>query len=60
LVEACGDRSVVRLDGRQSRLCHESIAEKECRSRGFVGWQLVKGPSLLRSRPITPIVSLFY
>jgi hypothetical protein len=60
LVEACGDRSVVRIDGRISQLKQELIAEEECRRRHYSGWQLIKGPSLLRAKPITKVVSLFY
>jgi hypothetical protein len=59
-VGACGDRAVVRLDGRLSQLQKETIAEAECKQRGFIAWQLIKGPSLLRAKPITKIVSLYY
>lgn len=60
LIEGCGDRSIIRLDGRQSQLAHEGLAEEECRKRGYIAWQLIKGESLLRSKPFTRIVSLFY
>lgn len=53
--EACGDRAVIRLDGRMSQLSQETIAEAECRRRGFVAWRLIKGPSLLRAKPITAL-----
>ena len=60
LIEGCGDRSIIRLDGRQSQLIHEELAEEECRKRGYIAWQLIKGESLLRAKPFTCIVSLFY
>ena len=60
LIGACGDRSVIRLDGRMSRLSMETIAENECRKRNYVAWRLIKGPSLLRAKPITKTVSLYY
>ena len=60
LIEACGDRSIIRLDGRQSQLTHEYLAEQECRNRGYIAWQLIKGYSLLRAKPITSVVSLYY
>lgn len=60
LCGACGDRSLVRLDGRQSQGAHEAIAEEECRKRNYVAWQLVRGSSLLNCKPFTPIVSLYY
>ena len=60
LIEACGDRSVVRLDGRQSALKHEVVAEQECKARKYVAWQLIKGPSLLSAKPATCVVPLYY
>ena len=60
LIEACGYRSVIRLDGRMNRLSMETIAENECRKRCYVAWRLIKGPSLLRAKPITKTVSLYY
>ena len=59
-IEGCGDRAIIRLDGRQNQITHERIAEQECRKRGFISWQLIKGPSLLRARPYTKVTPLFY
>jgi hypothetical protein len=59
-IEACGDRSIIRLDGRQSQLTHEYIAEQECRKRDYIAWALLKGESLLRAKRITKITPLFY
>lgn len=60
LITACGDRSIIRLDGRQSQLTHELLAEQECRNRDYIAWQLIKGKSLLRAKPVTRVVSLYY
>jgi len=60
LIGACSDRSVIGLDGRMSRLSMEAMAENECRKRGYVAWRLIKGPSLLRAKPITKTVPLYY
>ncbi len=60
LIEACGDRSCIKLDGRQSQLTHEYIAEQECRKRGYVGWVLLRGYSLLNAKPITRVSTLYY
>jgi hypothetical protein len=60
LIEACGDRSVIRLDGRIAQIRQELIAESECLKRGFVAWQLIKGDRLLTAKPITKVVSLYY
>ena len=58
-IQAGGDRSVIRLDGRQSQLTHEHLAAQECRKRGYIAWQLIKGDSLLRAAPITSIHCLY-
>jgi hypothetical protein len=60
LAPACGDRSVIRLDGRNSRFNQEKLAEEECRKRKYVAWRLIKGESLLRAKPITKTTSLYY
>jgi hypothetical protein len=60
LVEACGDRSVIRLDGRMRQLRMEEAAEEECKKRGYAAWQLIRGESLLRAKPLTPAVPLCY
>lgn len=59
-IPACGDRSVIRLDGRNNQLSHELLAEQEYRNRNYIAWRLIQGESLLRAKPITPIVSLYY
>jgi hypothetical protein len=60
LVPACGDRSVIRLDGRNNQYNLELLAEQECKNRNYVAWRLTRGESLLRAKPITKIVSLYY
>jgi len=57
-IEACGDRSVVILDGRGSRFDHNCIAVYECAKRGYIGWQLFKGDTFTRSSPISKPVFL--
>lgn len=54
LVEACGDRSVVIMDGRSPQR-HAGWAREECLKRGYAGWQLFKGESFTRSRPVSEI-----
>lgn len=60
LSECCGDRAVIRLDGRMCQENMEKLAEKECKQRNFIAWQLIRGESLLRAKPFTKVVSLFY
>jgi hypothetical protein len=60
LIEGCGDRSIIKLNGRQSQLTHEHLAEQECRNRNYIAWQLLKGHSLLQAKPVTRVASLYY
>jgi hypothetical protein len=55
-IEACGDRSVVVLDGRCTRDWLMDIATDECEKRGFIAWRLFKGDSFTRSTPISPLM----
>lgn len=40
---ACGDRSVIILDGRMRKDYWSSIAAKECKARGFDGYRIARG-----------------
>lgn len=57
-IEASGDRSVVILDGRNSRLTHEQIASEECKKRGYIAWQLWQGETFTRSSSYGPVVHI--
>lgn len=59
IIEACGDRSVLILDGRQSVNTHHDIAADECRKRGYVAYQLLKGETFTRSTPDTNVIEIF-
>lgn len=54
-IEACGDRSVIILDGRNTNFTHRSIAEGECKKRGYVAWRLFSGETFTRSIPSSDI-----
>lgn len=54
LIEACGDRSVIILDGRISKQTMGEISAKECEKRGYVAWQIHKG-CFRESKPISQI-----
>ncbi len=58
IIEACGDRSVITLDGRYSAQTNNDIAFDECPKRGYVGWQIMQGESFTRSRPVTTLFTL--
>lgn len=49
-IEACGDRSVLILDGRWNEATAAHYARVECRKRGYVGFTLNAGESFTRSR----------
>ena len=59
LIEACGDRAVVILDGREKNTSHHEIAREECEKRGYLAYQLFKGDGFVRSQPYSPIVSVY-
>lgn len=42
LHRVCGDRGVIKLDGRESRDSHLRIAEEELVKRGFKEFRFVK------------------
>ena len=54
--EACGDRAIIRLDGRWRRDTMHAVAQRECRNRNFNGYRLERGDSLLRLFALTPQV----
>jgi hypothetical protein len=53
IIEACGDRAVIVLDGRCSRAWMGQVAAIECKKRGFSHWQIMRGENFLRG--VTPI-----
>lgn len=50
-IPACGDRGIVRLSGRQAGAWVGTLKE-ECRRRGFIGFSIVSGESLLTAKEI--------
>ena len=54
-IPACGDRSVIILDGRNSLHTHTEIARKECAKRGYIGFAIRSGRSLSDSAIIRPL-----
>lgn len=50
LIEACGDRAVVVLDGRNNADTHHDIAKRECIKRGYVAYQRHIGESFTRAQ----------
>lgn len=58
IIEGTGDRSVVILDGRNTRETWERIAKQECAKRGYVAWSLHKGEAFSRSKPLTLVTLL--
>lgn len=57
-IEACGDRAVLILDGRNSMPTHQMNAQLIGRQRGYVGYTLNKGDSFTRSKEIQAYRSL--
>lgn len=57
IIEACGDRAVIILDGRCNRQWMLETAARECKKRGFVAWQLHSG-DFRQSQKISPIIEI--
>ena len=59
-MEACGDRGVIILDGRNSLATWHDDARKfnGYRRPKYAGYQLFKGNSLLNNQPITDMIIL--
>lgn len=55
IIEACGDRSVVILDGRCSKQWMGETAAQECKRRGYVAWRVFKGESFTRSAAVSQL-----
>ena len=60
LIQACGDRSVVILDGRYrvSRCIENAIQFNGVRRPLYPAFQIWEGESLIRSKPITDIIKM--
>lgn len=54
IVEACGDRAVIILDGRINKKLMGEISAQECQKRGFVAWQIHQG-DFRESKPASGI-----
>lgn len=48
LIEACGDRSVLIIDGRESAWCHHWHAKAWAKRHGFDAYKLCKGETFGR------------
>lgn len=55
LIEATGDRSIVIIDGRLNTRAIGDIAAAECKKRGYTAWQIFKGDSFTRAKPISQV-----
>lgn len=52
-IEVCGDRGIVRVDGRLSARSVIDIAIRTAEERGFIGYQVLEGTSLLQAKPVS-------
>lgn len=57
-IEATGDRSVIQLDGRTSKEDQYTIARTVGKQRGYIGYRLMKGQSLLRANYCSGYIKL--
>ena len=56
LIEACGDRAVIVLDGRKTLLRNKAIAAENCLARHYIGYRLYQGETFTRCTPVTEYV----
>lgn len=54
-IEACGDRAVIVLDGRESHANRVTIAARECAKRGYIGFSLHMGETFTRASMVRPL-----
>jgi hypothetical protein len=54
IVEGCGDRAVIILDGRITKKLMGEISATECQKRGFVAWQIHQG-DFRQSKPVSGV-----
>jgi len=55
LIEACGDRGIIHIDSRLTKLTIGLIARETCQQRGYDGYQILKGNSLLDAKPVSGV-----
>lgn len=51
----CGDKGVIKVDGRLKERSIVEIALQACRESEFVGYQVLKGKNLLEASPISKV-----
>ena len=55
LIEACGDRGIIQIDSRLSDFNMGLIVRETCQKRGYEGYQILKGNSLLDAKPVSGV-----
>ena len=60
LIEACGDRSVIIIDGRESMETMCAFSKEHAKKRGFKAFRIMRGESFTRSSPFAnmPIIEV--
>jgi hypothetical protein len=53
LIEASGDRALIRLDNRYSSKSNGELAAKECKKRGFIAWSIFKGATFFNAKRVS-------
>ena len=60
LIEVCGDRGIIRIDGRLSTENIKHIAQEECKKRKYEAWQIMKGENLSNAKPTGEMIKVQY
>lgn len=56
VIEACGDRSVIILDGREKETTLHALAKQESIKRGYIGYTLYRGETFTRCKAISSFI----
>ena len=57
-VSACGDRATIQVDARLNYSNVADIAEAEGIKRGYIGYTILRGDSLLKATQLGPYIPL--
>jgi len=58
LIPACGDRSVIILDGREKRESQKAVCMTWADKHGYKGFRIYKGDSFTRGlQPLTDLIA---
>ena len=58
LIPGCGDRAIIRIDGRLNLSTTHGIAKQACGDRKYLAYQIMKGDSIMRLKQVSDLITL--